>query len=169
MALLEILRFPDDRLRVKARPVTNFDGQLESFAQDMLATMYHAGGIGLAAVQVNRPQRVIVVDLSETREEPRIFVNPELHPVGEEYCDTEEGCLSVPDMRATVRRHARVWVQAQDVQGRSFRTEAEGMLAVCLQHELDHLEGKLFIDYLSPLKRERLRQRLEKERRAEAA
>jgi peptide deformylase len=167
MALLPILEFPDPRLRTRAAPVTVFDTALTQLAADMLETMYAAPGIGLAATQVNVHRRLIVMDLSEQRNEPRIFINPEiLAREGVEV--SEEGCLSVPQVFEDVERAARVRVRSQNLKGEVLEEDLEGLLAICLQHELDHLEGKLFVDYLSNLKRERIRRKLEKERRERA-
>jgi peptide deformylase len=164
MAHLAILEFPDPRLRTRAAPVTRFDAALGKLVADMLETMYAAPGIGLAATQVNVHQRLIVIDISESHDQPQVFVNPEiLSREGEEV--SEEGCLSVPTVFEDVKRAARVRVRAQDSNGVPFETDLDGLLAVCLQHELDHLEGKLFVDYLSGLKRDRIRRKLEKERR----
>jgi peptide deformylase len=164
MAQLTILEFPDPRLRTRAAPVQAFDAALARLIDDMLETMYAAPGIGLAATQVNVHRRLIVIDVSDGRNEPQVFINPEiLERSGTEL--SEEGCLSVPEVFEQVERAERVRVRAQDRQGRHFERELDGLLAVCLQHELDHLEGKLFVDYLSSLKRERIRRRLEKERR----
>jgi peptide deformylase len=164
MALLPILEFPDPRLRTRAVPVTVFDETLAQLAADMLETMHAAPGIGLAATQVNVHRRLIVMDLSEQRNEPRVFVNPEiLTREGVEV--SEEGCLSVPQVFEDVERAARVRVRSQYLKGEVIEEDLDGLLAICLQHELDHLEGKLFVDYLSSLKRERIRRKLEKERR----
>lgn len=167
MALLPILEFPDPRLRTRAVPVTVFDEALSQLATDMLETMHAAPGIGLAATQVNVHRRLIVMDLSEQRNEPRIFINPEiLAREGVEV--SEEGCLSVPQVFEDVERAARVRVRSQNLKGEVIEEDLEGLLAICLQHELDHLEGKLFVDYLSSLKRERIRRKLEKEQRERA-
>jgi peptide deformylase len=164
MAQLTILEFPDPRLRTRAAPVQVFAAALARLIDDMLETMYAAPGIGLAATQVNVHQRLIVIDISDERNAPQVFINPEiLERSGTE--QSEEGCLSVPDVFEQIERAERVRVRAQDGQGRHFERELDGLLAVCLQHEMDHLEGKLFVDYLSSLKRERVRRRLEKERR----
>jgi len=164
MARLEILRYPDPRLREKARPVARVDGHVRRLAEDMLETMYAAPGIGLAATQVGVPKRVVVIDVSEDRSQPLVLINPEIVArEGEE--EMEEGCLSVPGIYERVRRAARVRVRALDREGRPFEREADGLLAVCIQHEIDHLDGKLFVDYLSELKRSRIRKRLEKQRR----
>jgi peptide deformylase len=164
MALLPIIEFPDPRLRTRAIPVTRFDAVLSRLIDDMLETMYAAPGIGLAATQVDFHQRLVVIDVSETRDQPQLFINPEiLQRDGVEL--SEEGCLSVPQIYEEVQRAARVRVRAQDRHGQAFERDLEGLLAVCLQHEMDHLEGKLFVDYLSTLKRDRIRRKLEKERR----
>jgi peptide deformylase len=164
MAILNILHFPDPRLRTRAAPVTQVDAAIRRLVDDMFDTMYDAPGIGLAATQVNVHQRVIVIDVSEDKNEPRVFINPEiLAREGVEQMD--EGCLSVPGVYETVERADRVKVRALNRDGQPFELEADGLLAVCIQHEMDHLEGKLFVDYLSSLKRERIRKKLEKLRR----
>ncbi|MEW7991655.1 MAG: peptide deformylase [Candidatus Thiodiazotropha sp.] len=164
MAILDILHFPDPRLRNKAKPVAQVDDSIRRLIDDMLETMYQAPGIGLAATQVNVAKRVVVIDLSEEKNRPLCLVNPEiLTKDGEE--QMEEGCLSVPGIYELVKRANQIRLRALDREGRAFEMEAEGLLAVCIQHELDHLEGKLFIDYLSSLKRQRIRKRLEKESR----
>jgi peptide deformylase len=164
MALLPILEFPDPRLRTRADPVTQFDARLSRLIDDMFETMYAAPGIGLAATQVDVHQRLIVIDISETKDQREVFINPQLlSRDGVEV--TEEGCLSVPTIFEEVERAARVRVRAQDRHGNTFERDLDGLLAVCLQHEMDHLEGKLFVDYLSSLKRDRIRRKLEKERR----
>jgi peptide deformylase len=168
MARLAILEFPDPRLRTRAQPVERFDAALGTLIDDMLATMYAAPGIGLAATQVNVHRRLIVIDISENHDQPMVFINPViLERDGVEV--SEEGCLSVPQIFEEVERAARVRVRAQDRQGQFFELELEGLLAVCLQHEMDHLEGKLFVDYLSALKRDRIRRKLEKNRREHVA
>ncbi len=164
MALLKILHYPDERLRIKARPVAQVDDEIRILAEDMLETMYAAPGIGLAAPQVDVPKRVIVVDVSEDKSDPRVFVNPEII-AHEGLIKTEEGCLSVPAIYEKVERFEWVRVRALDRQGEPFELEAEDLLAVCIQHEIDHLDGKLFVDYLSELKRKRIRKKLEKARR----
>lgn len=164
MAILNILHFPDPRLRTRAAPVPHVDDKIRRLVDDMFDTMYDAPGIGLAATQVNEHQRVIVIDVSEEKNEPRVFINPEiLSRDGVEQMD--EGCLSVPGVYETVERAERVKVRALNRDGQPFELEADGLLAVCIQHEMDHLEGKLFVDYLSSLKRERIRKKLEKLRR----
>ncbi|MEW8316830.1 MAG: peptide deformylase [Candidatus Thiodiazotropha endolucinida] len=164
MAILDILRFPDPRLRNKAKPVAQVDDSIRRLIDDMLETMYQAPGIGLAATQVNVAKRVVVIDLSEEKNQPLCLVNPEIiEKDGEE--QMEEGCLSVPGVYEMVKRANLIRVRALGRDGAAFEMEAEGLLAVCIQHELDHLEGKLFVDYLSSLKRQRIRKKLEKESR----
>lgn len=166
MALLDILHYPDERLRIKAKPVVAVDDNIRKLLDDMLETMYHAPGIGLAATQVNVAQRVIVVDVSEEKNQPRCFINPEiLAKDGVE--QHEEGCLSVPGFYETVERAEHIKVRAQDRNGHSFELETGELLAVCIQHEIDHLDGKLFVDYLSPLKRQRIKKKLEKMQKAD--
>jgi peptide deformylase len=168
MALLTILEYPDPRLRTRALPVTEFDAGLSRLIDDLLETMYAAPGIGLAASQVNVHRRLVVMDLSENRDQPLVFINPQiLERDGGGI--TEEGCLSVPGIFDKVERAQRVRIRAQDRTGATFGRELDGLVAVCLQHEIDHLEGKLFVDYLSELKRERIRKRLDKDRRERAA
>jgi peptide deformylase len=167
MALLQILEYPDPRLRTKARPVTEFDAALHRLIDDMFETMYAAPGIGLAATQVDVHRRLIVIDVSAEKTEPQVFINPEI--LEREGAGTmEEGCLSVPGIFDEVQRAARVKVRFRDRDGATQERELEGLLAVCLQHEMDHLEGKLFVDYLSELKRERIRKKLEKDRKERA-
>lgn len=164
MPMLEILEFPDPRLRTVAEAVTRFDESLARLSEDMLRTMYSANGIGLAATQVDRHVRLLVLDVSEDRTAPKVYVNPEiLTQSGEQTC--EEGCLSVPGVYASVKRADQIRIRARDPQGTVFEEDAEGLHAVCLQHEMDHLNGKLFVDYLSPLKRQMVRKKLEKSRR----
>ena len=166
MSLLTILEFPDPRLRTRAQPVTTFDSALKKLAEDMLETMYDAPGIGLAATQVDRHVQLLVLDVSEEKNAPMIIVNPRiLEKEGTETC--QEGCLSVPGIFADVERAERIRLAAQDVQGNAFEMEAEGLLAVCIQHEMDHLMGKVFVEYLSPLKRNRIKNKLLKEERAQ--
>lgn len=167
MAKLEILEFPDERLRTVAKAVERFDDDLQRLVDDMLETMYDAEGIGLAATQVNVHKRLLVLDVSESRDSPRVYINPRIvERSGSETC--EEGCLSVPGIYAEVSRADRVRVIASDPQGQLFEEELEGLHAVCLQHEMDHLEGKLFVDYLSPLKRRMVTKKLEKQRKIAA-
>ena len=162
MALLPILHYPDPRLRTRAAPVRVVDGSIRRLIDDLLETMYEAPGIGLAASQANVHKRVMVVDVSEARNEPHAFVNPVLEFV-EGLQEREEGCLSVPGFYETVERANRVRVSALDRDGKPFEMEAEGLLAVCIQHERDHLDGKLFVDYLSRLKRQRIKSKLQKQ------
>jgi peptide deformylase len=167
MALRTILEFPDQRLRTRAQPVTQFDAELGRLIDDMFETMYAAPGIGLAATQVDVHKRLLVIDVSEARNEPLVFINPEiLSREGVE--ESEEGCLSVPGIFDDVKRAAKVRVRSQDRTGAVVERDFEGVLAVCVQHEMDHLEGKLFVDYLSDLKRQRIRKKLEKERKQRA-
>ena len=166
MANLEIIEFPDARLRTVARPVEAFDAALGDLIDNLLETMYSADGIGLAATQVNVHRRLLVLDVSESRDRPLIYINPEIiDSEGSETC--EEGCLSVPGIYAEVSRAEKIRVSARDRDGKPFEQELEGMHAVCLQHEIDHLDGKLFVDYLSPLKQRMVRKKLEKQRRQE--
>ena len=161
MALLDILTFPDERLRTKATKIDNFNDDLNHFIDDMFETMYDAPGIGLAATQVNFHKQLVVIDVSEDKSEAYCFINPIItHKEGEEIC--QEGCLSVPEFYADVSRAENIKVTALDRDGKEFELEADGLLAVCIQHELDHLNGKLFVDYLSPLKQKRLRKKMEK-------
>lgn len=167
MARLEILEYPDPRLRTKAKAVTHVDDRIRRLVDDMLETMYAAPGIGLAASQVNVHQRIIVIDISEARDTPHVFINPMLELEGGVQ-EAEEGCLSVPGFYETVTRAEAIRVKALDRHGEPFELSADGMLAVCIQHECDHLEGRLFVDYLSTLKRQRIRKKLEKQRHARA-
>ena len=165
MATLEILEFPDPRLRTKAVSVETVDDSIRRLVADMLETMYAASGIGLAATQVDVHKRILVLDVSEERDQPHVFINPEITASrgGQVY---EEGCLSVPGIYAEVSRADWIEVKALNEAGEPITVEVDGLMAVCLQHEMDHLEGKLFVDYLSPLKRQRVRKKLEKQRRA---
>ncbi|WP_296809673.1 peptide deformylase [Thiocapsa sp.] len=168
MAKLDILTFPDPRLRRKAIPVARVDADIVRLVDDMLETMYAAPGIGLAAIQVNVPRRVVVIDISENHDAPLCLINPEiLSREGEEQMD--EGCLSVPGFFEPVKRAERVRVRALDREGEPFTLDADGLLAVCIQHEIDHLDGKLFVDHISMLKRQRIRRKLEKEQRQAAS
>jgi peptide deformylase len=161
MAKFEILHYPDPRLRNKARPVEHVDNNISKFVDELLETMYAAPGVGLAATQVNVAKQIVVIDLSENKDQPLCLINPQiLQASGKE--ETEEGCLSVPGVYAPVTRAAVIEVRALNKQGEPFEMEAEGILAVCIQHELDHLEGKLFVDYLSKLKKQRIKKKLEK-------
>ncbi|MBL8260123.1 MAG: peptide deformylase [Candidatus Competibacteraceae bacterium] len=167
MAQLTLLHYPDPRLRKPGLAVETVDDGVRAFIDDLLETMYAAPGIGLAATQVNVQKRIVVMDVSENKDRPLVFVNPSiLEREGE--CESEEGCLSVPGFYEMVGRAERVRVSALDRRGEPFELEAQGLLAVCIQHELDHLDGKLFVDYLSALKRDRIRKKLEKQARLEA-
>lgn len=162
MALLEILHFPDPRLRLKAKPVAQVDNRIRQTVRDMLETMYQAPGIGLAATQVNIQEQIIVIDISEKKDEPLCLINPQiLEKDGIE--EMQEGCLSVPGFYENVTRAEHIKVRALNQQGEEFEFEADDLLAVCIQHEMDHLEGKLFVDYLSPLKRQRIKKKLLKQ------
>ena len=166
MANLDILEFPDPRLRTVARPVEAFDADLGLLINDMFETMYSAQGIGLAATQVNIHKQLLVLDVSETRDQPHIYINPWIiESEGSETC--EEGCLSVPGIYAEVSRAEKIRISARDWDGNPFEKELDGMHAVCFQHEMDHLKGTLFVDYLSPLKQRMVRKKLEKQRRQE--
>jgi peptide deformylase len=164
MAQLQILEFPDPRLRTRAQPVVQVDAAVRALVDDMFETMYAAPGIGLAAVQVNVGKRVVVIDISEKRDEPLALINPEIL-MRDGIEETEEGCLSVPGYFDKVTRAERIRVRALDRDGKQLEFETDGLLAVCIQHEIDHLDGKLFVDYLSELKRTRVRKKLEKERK----
>src|SRR6056300_1239165 len=163
MALLPILEFPDPRLRKVASPVTVFDAKLEVLIDDMFETMYDSQGIGLAATQIDVHKRLLVIDVSESKDSPLVFINPSFEIIEDELSEYDEGCLSVPGFYETVSRPKGIKVQAQDRKGEKFEIEAEGILATCIQHEIDHLDGKLFVDYISALKRQRIRSKLEKE------
>jgi peptide deformylase len=164
MAILEILVYPDERLRTVAKPVKTVDDSIRQLVKDMTETMYEANGIGLAATQVDIHRQVIVMDLSDERNEPRVLINPTItEQDGEQVYD--EGCLSVPEYYAPVKRSETIKITALDEQGEIYELEAEGLLAVCIQHEMDHLAGKVFVDYLSRLKRDRIRKKLVKRAR----
>lgn len=164
MAILNILHFPDDRLRTKAKPVTEVTEKHRTLIKNMLETMYDAPGIGLAATQVNVHERILVIDISENKNEPITLINPEiLQKDGDQEFD--EGCLSVPGIYETVHRAEKVRIKALNKEGENFEMNAEGLLAVCIQHEIDHLDGKLFVDYLSQLKKQRIRKKLEKQQK----
>lgn len=167
MAQLPILRYPDPRLHTVARAVVQVDERIRRLVDDMLETMYAADGVGLAATQVDVHERVIVMDTSEGRDEPRVLINPELVARSEEMMFGDEGCLSVPAIYDKVARHARVTVRALNRAGESYQFDAEGLLSVCVQHEMDHLLGKVFVEYLSPLKRERIKTKMLKKSRDE--
>jgi peptide deformylase len=168
MALLNILCYPDPRLHTVAKPVTQFDDALRTLVADMTETMYDAQGIGLAATQINVHQRVVVIDTSEERNQPLVLINPEITWASEERVKGEEGCLSVPGIYDGVERSVAVKLKAADEHGKVREIDAEGMLAVCMQHELDHLMGKVFVEYLSPLKRNRIKTKLLKAKREDA-
>jgi peptide deformylase len=162
MAILNILEFPDSRLRTIAKPVDVVDDSIRQLVDDMFETMYEAPGIGLAATQVNVHKRVVVMDLSEDRSEPRVFINPQIDMLTDEMEQYQEGCLSVPGFYENVDRPQKIRIKALDRDGKAYEEIAEGLLAVCIQHECDHLNGKLFVDYLSNLKRDRIKKKLEK-------
>jgi peptide deformylase len=168
MAVLDILEFPDPRLRTCAKPVTEVTDDLRTLIDDMFETMYTAPGIGLAATQVNVHQRLLVIDVSDNRSDPLVFINPEITVLDPETGEYDEGCLSVPGFYETINRPRRISVTALDRNGQPFTRELEGLLAICVQHEVDHLDGKLFVDYLSTLKRQRIRKKLEKSQRVQA-
>ena len=168
MAILNILEFPDPRLRTIAKPVETVDDSLRQLIDDMFETMYAAPGIGLAATQVNVHKRLVVIDVSEDKTQPLVFINPEFEPLTDELDQYQEGCLSVPGFYENVERPQRVRVKALDRNGEAFEMICEGLLAVCIQHECDHLNGKLFVDYLSNLKRDRIKKKLEKLHRQQA-
>ncbi|WP_137165345.1 peptide deformylase [Salinimonas lutimaris] len=167
MAILDVLRFPDERLRTVAEPVSEVNDEIKQLVSDMFETMKDENGIGLAATQVDRHVQVVVMDVSENQDTPRVFINPEITEKDGSTI-SEEGCLSVPNNYAKVERAEAIKVKALDAEGKPFELEAEGLLAICIQHELDHLKGKLFVDYLSPLKRQRIRKKLEKDARLAA-
>jgi peptide deformylase len=169
MAIHEILEYPDPRLRTIATDVDKVDDSIKTLIEDMFETMYEAGGIGLAATQINVHKRVVVMDLSEERDTRLVFINPSVTPLSEEGQKYQEGCLSVPGFYEDVVRPERCKIVALNESGEAFEMQAEGLLAVCIQHELDHLNGKLFVDYLSGMKRERIRKKLEKEHRRNAS
>ncbi|MGB0937870.1 MAG: peptide deformylase [Colwellia sp.] len=165
MAILTVLRFPDPRLRTKASPVAEINDATQTIIDDMLETMYDEKGVGLAATQVDIHQRIVVMDVSEEGNEPLVFINPEITAKSDETVINEEGCLSVPGTYAKVNRHVTCTVKAQDRNGQEFSLDGEELLSICIQHELDHLNGVLFVDYLSTLKRQRIKAKLEKEAR----
>jgi peptide deformylase len=168
MKLLPILRYPDPRLHTRAKPVLEVDARIRTLIDDMLATMYEAEGVGLAATQVDVHECVIVLDTSDTRDRPRVLVNPVLLSQSDEMVFGDEGCLSVPTIYDKVQRHARVTVRALGRDGLPHEFEAEGLEAVCVQHEMDHLLGKVFVEYLSPLKRDRIKTKMLKKSREDA-
>jgi len=164
MALLEILKYPDPRLRTVAQPVNKVSDATRSLIDDMFETMYSAPGIGLAATQVDVHERLLVLDITEDKSAPMVFINPEIL-ASEGTISGDEGCLSVPEIYEAIDRAENIRVKALDRDGKEFELEVDGLLSVCIQHEMDHLEGKLFVDYLSALKRSRLKKRMEKERK----
>jgi len=167
MAKLNILEFPDPRLTTVASDVENFDQALKKLVEDMTETMYSANGIGLAATQVNVHKRLLILDVSEDQDQPRVYINPQiLSQSGEQ--NHEEGCLSVPGIYAIIKRAENIMIRAQNVDGNTFEEPLEGLHSVCLQHEMDHLIGRLFVDYLSPLKRNMVKKKLEKQRKVAA-
>jgi peptide deformylase len=168
VALLTILEYPDPRLKTVAKPVTRFDERLRRLIADMAETMYEAPGVGLAATQVDVHERLIVIDVSETKDQLQVFINPEILWTSDEEVECEEGCLSVPGVYDAVTRPARVRVRAQDEHGSAFELDCDGLLAVCVQHEMDHLLGKVFVEYLSSLKQDRIRTKMKK-RKVKAA
>jgi len=167
MSQLQILRYPDPRLYTVAAPVAEVTDEIRALADDMLELMYRSDGVGLAATQVDRHIRLIVMDTSETHDQPRVLVNPELVGMSDDWVLGEEGCLSVPQIYEKVERHARVRVKALGRDGQPYEFDAEGLTAVCVQHEMDHLAGKVFVDYLSPLKRDRIKTKMVKRTRDE--
>ncbi len=169
MAKLTILKYPDPRLHTVAKPVAQVDARIRQLVDDMLETMYAADGVGLAATQVDVHERLIVIDTSEARDHPLVLVNPELLERSEEMSFVDEGCLSVPAIYDRVKRHAKVKVRALGRDGETFEFEAEGLLSVCVQHEMDHLMGKVFVEYLSQLKRDRIKTKMLKKAREEHA
>jgi peptide deformylase len=168
VAILPIVQYPDARLSTPCKPVTEFTEELKTLAADMAETMYKAPGVGLAAPQIGRLIRMVVIDVSEEKNDLRVFINPVLSPVDEELIEGEEGCLSLPGLYEKVKRPAHVHVKAQDLEGESFEYDCDGLLAVCIQHECDHLDGIVFIDHLSRLKKSRAAARLTKMRREKA-
>ncbi len=167
MALLPILQYPDPRLHTVAKPVAQVDDRIRQLVDDMLETMYDAKGVGLAATQINVHERVVVIDTSEERNDPLVLINPEIIWASDEMIVWEEGCLSVPTIYDKVDRHAKVRVRALNRDGETYEFDGEELLAVCVQHELDHLAGKVFVEYLSPLKRNRIKTKLVKRQRDE--
>lgn len=168
MAQLEILEFPDPRLRKVAEPVTEVNDDIRQLCANMLETMYAAPGIGLAATQVNVHKRLLVCDVSEKGDSPMVFINPEIELQSEDLSAYDEGCLSVPGYFEQVSRPSKVVVKALNEKGEAFEMELEGLLSTCVQHEIDHLNGKLFVDYISPIKRQRIRTKLEKQHKKRA-
>ncbi|WDE11934.1 peptide deformylase [Thalassomonas haliotis] len=169
MTVLNVLRFPDERLRTKAADVVEVNDEIRTIVDNMIETMYQENGVGLAATQVNIHQRIVVIDVSEKSDNPIVLINPEIIAKSEKTFINEEGCLSVPSCYAKVTRHETVTVQALDRNGKQFSLDGDELLSICIQHELDHLAGILFVDYLSPLKRQRIKTKLEKEARLQKA
>lgn len=168
MAKLNILRYPDPKLHIVAKPVAVVDARIQRLVDDMLETMYDADGVGLAATQVDVHERVIVIDTSEARDDPRVLINPELLSQSEEMSFSDEGCLSVPQIYDKVKRHSQVRVRALNRAGETYEFDAEGLLSVCVQHEMDHLMGRVFVEYLSSLKRDRIKTKMLKKTRDES-
>ena len=168
MAILDILEFPDPRLRTTAKKVVEVDDSVRRLVDDMFETMYAAPGIGLAATQVNVHKQIVVIDISEEKNQPLVFINPEIEVLDQTLHEYDEGCLSVPGHYESVTRPQHIRVRALDRDGKSFTLEPDGLLAVCIQHERDHLDGKLFVDYLSQIKRQRIRKKLEKQQKIRA-
>ena len=166
MEKLEILEFPDKRLRRVSEPITVFDQSLKRLSTNMLLTMYEERGVGLAAPQVNEPIRLIVMDISEERDQPMVFVNPVVSSYTGRVV-SNEGCLSVPDIKTDIERHETIKLDAQDIEGNAISLEGDGLFSICIQHEIDHLDGKLFIDYISDIKLQRLRKKIAKQNKAE--
>ena len=166
MEKLEILEFPDKRLRRVSEPITVFDQSLKRLSTNMLLTMYEERGVGLAAPQVNEPIRLIVMDISEDRDQPMVFVNPVVSSYTGRV-ESNEGCLSVPDIKTDIERHETIKLDAQDIEGNAISLEGDGLFSICIQHEIDHLDGKLFIDYISDIKLQRLRKKIAKQNKAE--
>ncbi len=169
MTILTVLRFPDPRLKTKACPVNGITEETTTIIDDMIETMYDEKGVGLAATQVDIHQRIVVIDVSENGDQPIVLINPEIIAKSDETLINEEGCLSVPGIYAKVNRHTSCTVKALDRNGKEFTLDGEELLSICIQHELDHLNGILFVDYLSPLKRQRIKSKLEKEARLDKA
>ena len=165
MAKLDILRYPDKRLRQVALPVSDFNAEIKTLVKDMAETMYDAPGIGLAAIQVNVVKRIVVIDITEDKSDLQVFINPVIKSKTGSVT-SDEGCLSVPEIYAAVERAENVLIEAQDVEGKTFTLEADELMAICIQHEIDHLDGKVFVDYLSRMKQERIRKKLLKEAKA---
>ena len=168
MTILNVLRFPDERLRTVAKPVTTITDETKKIVADMFETMYDENGVGLAATQIDIHQRIVVIDVSEDKEHPLVLINPKITHKSGDIMINEEGCLSVPGCYAKVERNTEVTLEALDLEGNKYSLDAQELLAICIQHEIDHLNGILFVDYLSPMKRQRIKTKLEKEAKAEA-